>query len=134
MHVKKPPQDNTTKARGAHLFKKLRLDLALALLGMAKSKLAVEEILEELTLLENRIVIGPILIAVLEDQANIGLKLTTGSVLVVCHLSVNGRQIHWALDDVEVVGAVVSDWIDWLAERFDIAGPVGWGGEHTANE
>lgn len=96
--------------------------------------LLAEVFLESLAVLEYRILVGPILVAVLEDLTNVGEELGRGRVLVSFHTTSDSHQVHWTLDDCEVVWHTSGDGIDRVLEVSDESSPVARTGSHANDE
>ena len=101
---------------------------------MSRAPLGVEVVLEVNTVLEDRIILSPILVAVLEYLTNISFELRRRSILVSVHLSLDGAKVHGTLDDIEVVGDVIDGGINGVLEGSDEASPEAGALEHTLDE
>jgi hypothetical protein len=62
-----------------------------------------------LAVLPDRVVLGPILITILEDEPDISFELAGSGVCSIGHLGSDGTKIHGVLDDVKVVWNVIND-------------------------
>jgi len=100
---------------------------------MSRVPLLIEVVLEVLALGVDWIALLPVLVAILEDLADIFLKLSRGGVLVSFHLALDGRQVHGSLDDFEIVGDVVGDRIHGVLECLDKSSPVARAENHTGD-
>lgn len=101
---------------------------------VSRSPDRVEVVLKVHTVLEDSIILGPVLIAVLEDLTDISLELRGGGVLVSAHLALDGAQVHRSLDDIEIVGDVVDGRINGVLEGSDEASPEARAFEHAHDE
>jgi hypothetical protein len=100
-------------------------DLSLNLLVLAPSPpmaitpLLIKILLKRLTSIPDPIVSRPVLIAILEDESNIRLKLRTRRILTGSDLGLDSIEIHRAFHDVEIVRYVVDGWVDGVLEGSD---------------
>jgi len=101
---------------------------------MSRAPLGVEVVFEVNTVFENRIILCPILVAVLKYLTNISLELRRRSILVSVHPSLDGAKVHGTLDDIEVVGDIIDGGINGVLERSDEASPEAGTLEHTLDE
>lgn len=101
---------------------------------MSRTPLCIEVILKINTVLEDRIILCPILIAVLEDLTNISLELCRRSILMSVHLALDGAEVHGSLDDIEIIGDVVDGGINGVLEGSDEASPEAGALEHAHDE
>jgi len=101
---------------------------------VSRTPLSVEVVLELKTALEDLVILGPILVAVLENLTNVSLKLRRRSILVASHLALDGAEVHGTLDDIEVVGNVVTGGINRVLERANETSPEARAFEHTDDE
>jgi hypothetical protein len=101
---------------------------------MSRTPLCIEVVLKVDTVLEDRIILGPILVAVLEYLTDISLKLRRRSILTSVHLALDGAQVHGPLDDVEVVGDIIDSGINGVLEGSDETSPEAGALEHSHDE
>lgn len=101
---------------------------------MPLSPLSVKVVLKLLTCLPDGVVLRPILVAILEYEPNVRLKLTRRLVCSVYHLSLYGIKIHRTLHHVEVIWHIVNDGINRLLERAYQASPEAWSADHTLDQ
>jgi len=98
------------------------------------SPLRIKVILEILTHLPDRIILRPVLVAILKDESDIRLELPRCRIGAVTHLGPDGVEIHGVLDDVEVVGHVVRDGVDGVLEWADETRPEAGAADHALDE
>jgi hypothetical protein len=101
---------------------------------VSRTPLSVEVVLEVDTVLEDRVILSPIFVAVLEDLTDISLELRARSILVSVHLGLNGAKVHGTLDNIEVVGDVVDGGVNGVLEGSDEASPEAGALEHAGDE
>jgi hypothetical protein len=101
---------------------------------MSLSPLRIEVMLEILTHLPDRIILRPVLVAILKDESDIRLELARCRIGAITHLGPDGVEIHGVLDDVEVVGHVVRDGVDGVLEWADETRPEAGAADHALDE
>lgn len=105
-----------------------------AFILMSISPLRIEVIFKLLAGLPNGVVLGPVLIAILENAPNIFFELATSLVDPVIHLSPNGIKIHWMLNDIEVVWYIINGRINGVLEWADKTCPEAWSTDHALDQ
>lgn len=69
------------------------------------------------------VLVGPVREAIEEDLTNISHELLIVLILSAVHLVLDGAQVHWLRDLLEVVGYTILHRVDRLAERADQTSP-----------
>lgn len=101
---------------------------------MSRTPLGIEIVLKVNTVLEDWIILSPILVAVLKDLTDISLKICPRSIVVSVHLGLDSAQVHGPLDDIEIIGDVVDSGINGVLEGADKASPKARTLEHALDE
>ena len=83
----------------------------------------VEESLEFFASLVNIVTRLVEFVAILEDESQVFFKLLSPLILVAIQLSLDSRQVHGLLDDLEVSRNVEGDWVDRMHEVL-VGSPV----------
>lgn len=94
----------------------------------------VEVLLECQAVLEDLIFWSPVLKAILENESDIRLKLCRVCVLIPVHLFFDFAQAHGMFNDIEIAGAIMSDWIDRIFEWTNKTRPEARTRKHAADK